>query len=258
MKYFLLLITSVFLTSIPSWAAEDFNLIPSSSHETSETKPMGAVNDQGEIEWKYPPGYFDKKKQELVQDMEEKKEKELAKEKARMKAAIEAKNKEIEAIKKRAVASQGPSFIPGKNKGRVIKGTVHLLGYYYGANLGALWQEDQWAFGFQFKGAVMSNPDTNTSITAFGAMGLAQYHFFPRWYTNSPKTKTLDPYTFVGAGVAAPSNNLGSAGLGLTTGLGASYPLSSTVKAFGEYEIFLLKEFKDLSGSYSMGLTWEF
>ena len=254
-------ILSVIFSSVAiAQATEEFSLMPEQSYDTEKTmeKPVGTVNDQGNIEWKYPPGYFEKQKEEMRRELEEKKKKEIQAEREKLKKILEAKKKEMDEIKKRSVASEGPNFIPGPNKGQFIKGTVHLLGYYYGANLASLWQEDQWSYGVQGKVAIINNPDTNSTFTTFAVMALTQYHFFPRWYTSSPKEKFLDPYAFLSLGGASTTKNTGEVGVAGTTGLGASYGLTSNVKAFGEYEIFYYKELSGLSGSYSLGIIWEY
>jgi opacity protein-like surface antigen len=102
----------------------------------------------------------------------------------------------------------------------------------------------------------MNNPDTQVKYNMMGLLGLGEYHFFPRWYTESSSHKVLDPYVFMGAGYATTDNS--QSGLGLTTGVGASYGLTNGFKVYGEYEILMFKKTDNIYGSYSIGIGWEF
>ena len=237
--------------------ATDFSLVPEGSKEEKTDNPIGQVDEKGEIQWKYPEGYFEKKQQAMENALKIKKQQEVEAEKRRLQDIL---NKKMERLnQERSLASEEdktPKFVPASNSGRQVKALAHILGYYYGSNVSVLWRKGHWSYGVMGKYSMASNPDTNTKENLFGVLGQGQYHFYPRWYTDSTFHKVLDPYAVVSGGYL--SSDKDSAGLGITTGLGASYPLQKGFKVYGEYEMMFFKSLDKLHGSYSVGISWEF
>lgn len=243
------------LLALPSFGQEpvDFSLVEEGK-TIDGSAPVGSVDEKGEVKWIYPPGYFEKKERAMKEALKKKSAAETEAEKRRLQEQMKLK---MDSLKARTIASEKkePDFKLASNEGKQIKGTAHILGYYYGANLSLLWRKGHWSYGIMGKYAASSNADTGSKESLVGVLGQGQYHLFPRWYTDSSSHKVLDPFiTFAGGYMTSSSEG----GLGLTTGLGASYPLSKGFKAYGEYEIMMFKNMDGVHGSYSLGLSWEF
>ncbi len=253
MKIIMYFFTLLLSTKVWAQEPETFSLVEEGSKISKESvSPVGSVDDKGEVKWTYPPGYFEQKEQEMKKELQRKSAAETEAEKRKLK---EIMKKKMDNFKERTIASSEPVFNPADDSGRQIKGTAQVLGYYYGANIALLYRQGHWSYGVMGKYSASSNVDTGSRDSVMGLLGQGAYHLFPRWYTDSLSHKVLDPYVNFALGFGSSSSSSGAL---VTTGLGASYPLSKGFKAYGEYEIMMFEDANKVHGSYSLGLSWEF
>ena len=215
--------------------SDSFSLLPEGTNLPNENQTMGIVNDEGNIKWVYPSHFYTPPKETPAPMTPKKEDKPIP---PRAIATTKKKESPKKIVKRKQVLVK-------KEKKHQLKINVSTIEKVGGGSLSYLYSFNHWKVGIQARFFLFPDKDTNI----IGTFLLGEYH---------PLTKSsLDPYLFL-SGSYLNSDEEPFSGLGVVTGLGLGYEITSTYKIHLEADSLNLNSFKDSYFSISLGISASF